>query len=82
MTETLNDIANILINKYGVEASQISTNSKLLDLVDSVDRMYLLLDIKKKYSINIESSELVAISTIDDLIKTILKSAGKNNDNS
>lgn len=82
MTETLNDIAKILVTKYGVEASQISTNSKLLDLVDSVDRMYLLLDIKKKYSINIESSELVAISTIEDLINTILKSAGKNNDNS
>ena len=66
-----NEIQQILVKKCAIEESLITQDTKLVEILDSVDRMYLILDIKKKYHIDFSASDIAKITTIQSLVNLI-----------
>lgn len=73
-------VANILIEKLGVEASQITLNASLVrDLgIDSLDYIELIMEFEQIFNIRISDTEGDQIKTVGQIVSYIEQKLAEN----
>jgi acyl carrier protein len=71
-------VKEIIVNKLGVEESQITDDASFTnDLgADSLDTVELIMEFEKEFNVTIEDSDAEKIQTVGDAVK-YLESKGK-----
>ena len=78
MSEIENKVVNIIVDKLGVDESEVKPEASFTnDLgADSLDTVELIMELEKEFSITIPDSEAEKIQTVGDAISYI-ENAGK-----
>lgn len=71
MSDIRQKVIEIVVNKLGVEESQVTDSANFIkDLgADSLDTVELIMDFEKNFEITIDESEAEKIQTVGDAIK-------------
>jgi acyl carrier protein len=78
--ETFEKVKQIVIDKLGVNADQVTGGAKFVDDLgaDSLDQVELIMEFEEKFSIEIPDEDAEKIATVDEAVKYIDgKAAGK-----
>ncbi len=67
------ELMTILKESYDINVEQIDQTTNLREHLDSIDFLGFLLDVKKKYHIDIEPSEIKNYQTIEQVAEAIRK---------
>jgi acyl carrier protein len=72
---TINEIINILANKFNINKDIITENSKLFEdlKLDSLDAVEMIIEFEEKYNIELLDEESESIETIKDLHNLLIK---------
>lgn len=78
MSEIENKVVNIIVDKLGVDESEVKPEASFTnDLgADSLDTVELIMELEKEFSITIPDSDAEKIQTVGDAISYI-ENAGK-----
>lgn len=73
MSEIANEVVNIIVEKLGVDASEVVPTANFTnDLgADSLDTVELIMEFEKKFGISIPDDQAEKIATVGDAIKYI-----------
>ncbi len=71
MSSVAEKVQTIIVNKLGVEASQISDEASFTnDLgADSLDTVELIMEFEREFNISIDDSDAEKIQTVGDAVK-------------
>ncbi len=71
MSSVAEKVQTIIVNKLGVESSQISDDASFTnDLgADSLDTVELIMEFEREFNISIDDSDAEKIQTVGDAIK-------------
>jgi acyl carrier protein len=71
MADLKSKVASIIVNKLGVEESQVTEEASFTkDLgADSLDTVELIMEFEKEFDITIEDSDAEKIQTVGDVVK-------------
>lgn len=68
MSDDNQKIIDILVDKLGVKADEVTDDKKLTDLgADSLDAVELIMEVEQQFSISIPDDEAEKISTVEEL---------------
>lgn len=67
------ELMEILKESYEVNPELLNSNSLLREHLDSIDFLGFLLDVKKKYRIDIEPEEIKNLQTIEQIADAVRK---------
>lgn len=75
MSEVANKVTEIIVEKLGVEASEVTREASFTnDLgADSLDTVELIMDFEKEFEINIAEDQAEKITTVGEAIDHIEK---------
>ena len=75
MSEIAERVKNIIVDKLGVEASEVTTEASFTnDLgADSLDTVELIMEFEKEFGISIPDDQAEKIATVGDFIKRLLQ---------
>ena len=78
MAEIKDKVVNIIVDKLGVELSEVTeTASFTNDLgADSLDTVELIMELEKAFNISIPDEQAENIATVGDAIKYLTENAG------
>ena len=72
MSEIAERVKNIIVDKLGVEASEVTTASFTNDLgADSLDTVELIMEFEKEFGISIPDDQAEKIATVGDAVSYI-----------
>lgn len=73
--EIKNKVKDIIVDKNGVDASEVTdtTNFETGLGMDSLDRVELIMEIEKEFSISISNDEAVKVSCLSDCVELVEK---------
>ena len=76
MSEIAERVKNIIVDKLGVEASEVTTEASFTnDLgADSLDTVELIMEFEKEFGISIPDDQAEKIATVGDAVSYIEKS--------
>ena len=71
MADIKSQVVSIIVDKLGVEESQVTDDANFTkDLgADSLDTVELILQLEKQFNISIEDSDAEKIQTVGDVVK-------------
>lgn len=72
---TINEVINILANKFNINKDNITENSRLFEdlKLDSLDAVEMIIEFEEKYNIELLDEESESIETIKDLHNLLIK---------
>ena len=73
MSNTLEKIQEIIIDKLGVDQNKITENAKFIDDLgaDSLDTVELIMQFEEEFEIEIPDEEAEKIATVEDAVNYI-----------
>ena len=73
MSEIAERVKNIIVDKLGVEASEVTTEASFTnDLgADSLDTVELIMEFEKEFGISIPDAQAEKIATVGDAVSSI-----------
>jgi acyl carrier protein len=73
MSEVANKVKEIIVDKLGVEASEVTDNASFTnDLgADSLDTVELIMEFEKEFNIEIAEEDAEKITTVGEAVKHI-----------
>lgn len=78
MSDIRTKVVDIIVNKLGVEQSQVTDEASFtLDLgADSLDTVELIMEFEKGFDLTIEDSDSEKIKTVGDVVKLLTEKLG------
>lgn len=73
MSEVANKVKEIIVEKLGVDANEVTENASFTDDLgaDSLDTVELIMEFEKEFDIQIPDEDAEKISTVGDAIKYV-----------
>lgn len=71
------DLVKMLTSKYDVEESKIFLEVELMSILDSIDFLNFILDVKRHYKVNVNEDVILQIRTLKNVIDIVIASLGK-----
>ena len=72
-------VIKIIVNKLGVDESEVSPSTSFMgDLgADSLDNVELIMEFEKEFNVSIPDDQAESISTVEEVVKYLEKNLGQ-----
>ena len=73
MSDTLNKVTDIIIDKLGIDKEKITSDSRFIEDLgaDSLDTVELIMELEEEFGLEIPDEEAEKLATVGDAVKYI-----------